>query len=154
MKIFLFLLKLASVLVFLGISTLLGLYAYAQFYGPVGPVPGAELSGQFADSDPDWALLLPKGKFIEVQFSDEDPYSVTLDPHVVDGELYTWSRSENSWSRRIQENPRTIVRIDDILYRTVASRVAEKKLLAEVNRDRTGVAEPIGVSFLLELDSH
>jgi len=153
-KIFLFLLKLASGLLFLGISTLLGLYTYAQFYGPVGPVPGGELSGQFADSDPDWALLLSNGKFIEVQFGDDDPYSVTLDPHVVNGKLYTWSRSENSWSRRIQENPRTIVKIDEILYRTIASRVFDEKRLAEVNRDRTGVAEPIGVSFLLELGSH
>ena len=153
MKIFVFLLKLASAVFLLSIGTLLGLYVYAQFYGPVGPIPGGELKGQFTDLSPDWGSLLPKGKFIEVQFSDEDPYSVTLDPHVVGGELYTWSRSENSWSRRIQENPRTIVRIDDMLYETTASRVSDKTLLAEVNKDRTGTAEAIGVSFHLKLST-
>lgn len=153
MKVVIFLLKLAGILFFLSVIGLFGLYSYAQFYGPVGPVPGGELKGQFADSAPDWALLLSKGQFIEVQFGEEYPYSVTLDPHVVDGELYTWSRSENSWSEVIQEQPKAIVRIGGNLYRTAASRVIDNKLLAEVNKDRTGVSEAIGVSFHLSLDS-
>ena len=154
MKFFAFLLKLASAVLLLSLGTLLGLYVYAQFYGPVGPVPGGELKGRFADLAPDWALLLPRGKFIEVQFSDEDPYSVTLDPHVVGGELYTWSRAENSWSRRIQQNPSAIVRIDGLLYKTTASKVTDTMLLAEVNKDRTGIAEAIGVSFHLKSSTH
>ena len=153
MKVVIFVLKLAGILFFLSVLGSLGLYSYAQFYGPVGPVPGGELKGQFTDSDPDWALLLPKGQFIEVQFGEEDPYSVTLDPHVVNGELYTWSRSENSWSELIEEQPKAIVRIAGNLYRATASRVSDNELLAEVNKDRTGVPEAIGVSFHLSLHS-
>lgn len=153
MKVVIFVLKLAGILFFLSVIGLFGLYSYAQFYGPVGPVPGGELKGRFTGSTPDWAFLLPKGQFIEVQFGEGNPYSVTLDPHVVNGELYTWSRSENSWSELIEEQPKAIVRIGGNLYRTTASRVSDNKLLAEVNKDRTGTPEAIGVSFHLRLDS-
>ena len=47
MKVVRFLIKcLLVIITFMG-AVLLGLYIYAQFSGPVGPIPGAKLSGEY-----------------------------------------------------------------------------------------------------------
>ena len=71
-------------------------YIYAQFTGPVGPVPEAKLSGEYSSSKPAWKALLPDGKFIEAQFDSKNPYFVTLAPNVIADELYSWSRAPNN----------------------------------------------------------
>ena len=149
MKVVRFLIKcLLVIITFMG-AVLLGLYIYAQFSGPVGPIPGAKLNGEFSNSKPDWKALLPNGKFIEVQFDSKNPYSVTLAPHVINDELYTWSRAPNSWSSLIDKDSRVVVRIDGVLYRTLASKVDDDVLLALVNEDRAGERAAIGISFHL-----
>ena len=92
---------------------------------------------------------MPDGKFIEVQFDSKNPYSVTLAPHVINDELYTWSRAPNSWSSLIDKDPRVVVRIDGVLYRTLASKVDDDFLLALVNEDRAGERVAVGISFHL-----
>ena len=149
MKVVRFLIKgFAAIITFMS-AVLLGLYIYAQFSGPVGPIPGAKLNGEFSSSKPDWKVLLPDGKFMEVQFDSKNPYSVTLAPHVIDNELYTWSRAPNSWSSLIEEDPRVVVRIDGVLYRTLASKVDDDFLLALVNENRAGERTAVGISFHL-----
>ena len=151
MKVVRFLIKgFAAIITFMS-AVLLGLYIYAQFSGPVGPIPGGKLNGEFSSSKPDWKALLPDGKFMEVQFDSKNPYSVTLAPHVIDNELYTWSRAPNSWSSLIEEDPRVVVRIDGVLYRTLASKVDDDFLLALVNEDRAGERVAVGISFHLRL---
>ena len=149
MKVVLFLIKCFAVIITFMSAVLLGLYIYAQFSGPVGPIPGGKLIGEFSSSKPDWKALLPDGKFMEVQFDSKNPYSVTLAPHVIDNELYTWSRAPNSWSSLIEEDPRVVVRIDGVLYRTLASKVDDDFLLALVNEDRAGERVAVGISFHL-----
>ena len=151
MKVVLFLIKCFAAIITFMSAVLLGLYIYAQFSGPVGPIPGGKLNGEFSSSKPDWKALLPDGKFMEVQFDSKNPYSVTLAPHVIDNELYTWSRSPNSWSSLIEEDPRVVVRIDGVLYRTLASKVDDDFLLALVNEDRAGERVAVGISFHLRL---
>ena len=149
MKVVRFLIKgFAAIITFMS-AVLLGLYIYAQFSGPVGPIPGGKLNGEFSSSKPDWKALLPDGKFIEVQFDSKNPYSVTLAPHVINDELYTWSRAPNSWSSLIDKDPRVVVRIDGDLYRTLASKVDDDFLLALVNEDRAGERVVVGISFHL-----
>ena len=82
------------------------------------PYSRAKLSGEYSSSKRDWKALLPDGKFIEAQFDSKNPYPITLASHVIDDELYTWSRAPNSWSLSIDEDPRVVVRIDGALYRT------------------------------------
>ena len=89
----------------------IGLYLYTQLTGPVGPIPGGFLTGIHIDEKPIWRELLPRGKFTEVEWSGDRPHSVTLDPRVVDGELYTLSRSPNIWTKRIEKDPKAVVRI-------------------------------------------
>ena len=149
MKVVLFLMKCLLVIITSMSAVLLGLYIYAQFSGPVGPIPGAKLNGEYSSSKPDWKALLPDGKFIEAQFDSKNPYSVTLAPHVIDDELYTWSRAPNSWSSLIDKDPRVVVRIDGVLYRTLASKVDDDFLLGLVNEDRTGERVAVGISFHL-----
>ena len=91
------------------------------------------------------------GKFMEVQFDSKTPYSVPLAPHEIANELYTWSRAPNSWSSLIEEDPRVVVRIDGVLYRTLASKVDDDFLLALVNEDRAGERVAVGFSFHLRL---
>ena len=47
MKVARFLIKCLLVIITSMITVLLGLYIYAQFIGPVGPIPGAKLSGEY-----------------------------------------------------------------------------------------------------------
>tara|TARA_A100000164_G_scaffold91645_1_gene79286 strand:+ start:2542 stop:3003 length:462 start_codon:yes stop_codon:yes gene_type:complete len=152
MKVIRFLFKLFLAIASVLSSVLLGLYIYAQFSGPIGPIPGGELNGEIAISEPDWRALLPDGKFIEVQFGDKNGYSVTLDPHVIDEELYTWSRAPNRWSSLIGEDPQVVIRIDGVLYRAIALKVENVSLLARVNEDRAGEKKAVGISFHLRLD--
>ena len=151
MKVVRFLTKCLLVIITFLSTVLLGLYIYAQFSGPIGPIPGGKLNGEFSSSKPDWKALLPDGKFIEVQFNSKNPYSVTLAPHVIDDELYTWSRAPNSWSSLIDKDSRVVVRIDGVLYRTLASKVDDDVLLALVNEDRAGERVAVGISFHLRL---
>ena len=83
-----------------------GLYLYAQLTGPLSPIPGGSLTGTHIEERPIWRELPPKGKFIEVKWSGDHAYSVTLYPHVVGDELYTWSLRQTvgqSESREIQK---------------------------------------------------
>tara|TARA_A100001011_G_scaffold85291_1_gene89304 strand:+ start:533 stop:994 length:462 start_codon:yes stop_codon:yes gene_type:complete len=152
MKVIRFVFKLFLAMTILFGAVLLSLYIYAQFSGPIGPIPGGKLKGEISISEPDWKVLLPDGKFIEVQFGMKNAYSVTLDPHVIDDELYTWSRAPNSWSSLIEEDPQVIVRIDGVLYRATALKVDDDSLLARVNEDRAGEREAVGISFHLRLE--
>ena len=70
------LIALTTILVLLSI----GLYLYAQLTGPLGPIPGGSLTGTHIEQKPIWRELLTKGRFIEVEWSGDPPYSVTLDP--------------------------------------------------------------------------
>ena len=140
------LIALTTILVLLSI----GLYFYAQLTGPVGPIPGGALTGMHIDEKPIWRELLPRGKFIEVEWSGDHPYSVTLDPHVLGEELYTWSRSPNSLTKRIEKDPKAMVRIENGLYKTVAIRVSDDNLLAKINHERAGVLEANGISYHLK----
>ena len=149
MKVVRFLTKCLLVIITFLSTVLLGLYIYAQFSGPIGPIPGGKLNGEFTSSKPDWKALLPDGKFIEVEFDSKNPYSVPLAPHVINDELYTWSRAPNSWSSLIDKDSRVVVRIDGVLYRTLASKVDDDVLLALVNEDRAGERVAVGISFHL-----
>ena len=124
-------------------------YIYAQFTGPVGPVPEAKLSGEYSSSKPAWKALLPDGKLIEAQFDSKTPYSVTLAPHVIDDESFTWSLAPNSWSSLIDKDLRVVVRIEEVLNRTLASKVDDDFLLGLVNEDRAGDRVAVGISFHL-----
>ena len=152
MKVIRFLFKLVLAIASVLSAVLLGLYIYAQFSGPIGPIPGGELNGEIAISEPDWGALLPDGKFIEVQFGMKNAYSVTLDPYVIAEELYTWSRAPNSWSSFIEEDPQVAVRFEGLLYRATALKVDNVSLLARVNEDRAGEKEAVGISFHLRLE--
>lgn len=152
MKVIRFVFKLFLAMTILFGAVLLSLYIYAQFSGPIGPIPGGKLKGEISISEPDWKVLLPDGKFIEVQFGDKNGYSVTLDPHVIDEELYTWSRAPNRWSSLIGEDPQVVIRIDGVLYRAIALKVENVSLLARVNEDRAGEKKAVGISFHLRLE--
>ena len=81
------LITLTTILVLLSI----GLYLYAQLTGPLGPIPGGSLTGTHIEQKPIWRELLTKGRFIEVEWSGDPPYSVTLDPHVVGEEPVSYT---------------------------------------------------------------
>ena len=125
---------------------------YAQFSRPIGSISGRELNDEIAISELDWRVLLPDGKFIEVQFSEKNGYSVTLDPQVIDEELYTWSIAPNSWSSLMEEDPRVVIRIDGVLYRARALKGDDDSLLARMNEDRVGEKEAVGIWFHARLE--
>tara|TARA_B100000886_G_C20221008_1_gene406435 strand:+ start:120 stop:452 length:333 start_codon:yes stop_codon:yes gene_type:complete len=64
-------------------SLSISLYLYAQLTGPLGPIPRGSLTGKHIKGKPIWRELLTRGGFIEVEWSGDPPYSITLDPHLV-----------------------------------------------------------------------
>ena len=137
---------LTTILVLLSI----GLYLYSQLKGPLGAIPGGSLTGTHIEEEQIWEELLTRCRFIEVEWSVNPSYSVALDPHVVGEELYTWSSSPNSWTKRIERDPKAIVRIESSLYQMVAIKVSDDNLLTKINQDRAGVLEATGISFHLK----
>ena len=67
-------------------------------------------AGTHIEEKPIWRELLTRDRFIEVEWSGEPPYSVTLDPQFVGEDLYTWSSSPNSWTKRIERDPKAIIK--------------------------------------------
>ena len=72
-----------------------------------------------------------------------------LAPHVIDDESFTWSLAPNSWSSLIDKDLRVVVRIEEVLNRTLASKVDDDFLLGLVNEDRAGDRVAVGISFHL-----
>ena len=66
MKVIRFVIKIFLAMTIVFGVVLLSLYIYAEFSGPIGPIPGGELKGEISISEPGWKALFPDGKLIEV----------------------------------------------------------------------------------------
>ena len=93
------------------------------------------MDGGFEEQPPRWSKLLPQSEFIEAQFQGAVAYSVTLDSHVIDGELYTWFFSQNRWSDMLEKDPVGTVWAAGVVYRTTGFRVIDEGLLARINEN-------------------
>lgn len=119
-------------------------------WGPCGPIPGGEISGQ-AVTEPvtDWTFTNDHSN-IQVETRPEDPYSVTTWCFTDGPHLYVPSRgaARKPWVENVTADPRVRLRIGDKIYsgravritdgeerKRIAHRLTEKYLLAHWGLD-------------------
>ncbi len=95
--------------------------------GPVGPIPGGELSGERVTQPvTDWSFS-DEFKNIQVETALDDPYSVTLWCATNHGQLYIAAArgTESTWAQNLLDDPRARLRIDGKLYDREAVKVTD-----------------------------
>jgi len=94
-------------------------------YGPLGPIPGPELSGSVIEEPvEDWSFI-DAIKVVQIETRPEDPYSVsTWATRIGDGIYVFASDDESPWVRNISQDPRVRIRIEGRIYERRAVSVA------------------------------
>ena len=94
-------------------------------YGPLGPIPGPELSGSVIEEPvEDWSFI-DAVKVVQIETRPEDPYSVsTWATRIGDGIYVFASDDESPWVRNISQDPRVRIRIEGRIHECRAERVA------------------------------
>lgn len=94
-------------------------------YGPLGPIPGPELSGSVIEEPvEDWSFL-DAIKVVQIETRPEDPYSVsTWATRIGDGIYVFASDGESPWVRNISQDPRVRIRVEGRIYERRAVGVA------------------------------
>lgn len=96
-------------------------------WGPCGPIPGGEISGE-AVTEPvtDW-IFTNDHSTIQVETRPEDPYSVTTWCFTDGPHLYVPSRGAagKPWVEYVTADPRVRLRIGDEIYSGLAVRITD-----------------------------
>jgi hypothetical protein len=102
--------------------------------GPLGPIPGGELSGEVV-SDPvsDWSFS-DGYRLIAVETRPGRPHSVTTVCFVHEGQIYVPASdgADKRWTRYLLEDPPVRLKIGDRIYPGRATRVSDEALRAEL----------------------
>ena len=93
--------------------------------GPMGLLPGGELSGEDRPIPSSWSFAGTSGQ-AQLETRPEDPYSVNINYTIVDGRLYiNAGDTETEWAKHIAVNPNVRLRIDGVVYDLRAERVTD-----------------------------
>ena len=102
--------------------------------GPLGLLPGGKLAGPVEPPPADWSAAGEYGH-IELETRPEDPYSVNIAYTVMDGQLYANAGdTETQWVQNIADDPRVLIRMDDVLYPLMAERVTDADEIARFGK--------------------
>ena len=100
--------------------------------GPIGPIPGGELSGESAPWPADWAYT-DKVENVLLQTNPNDPYSVTIWCVTHNDELFFGAGDKDSkWVANILHNPSVKLSINGKLIDGNASEVKDTILVGNV----------------------
>lgn len=103
--------------------------------GPFLIFPGGELSGEIAtEKVVDWSFV--DARFVALETRPEDPYSVTVNYIVRDGQLYIDPAEGRKWLEHIRANPNVRVRFGDKVYPCTAVLVGKPGELEGFDADR------------------
>jgi hypothetical protein len=105
--------------------------------GPFLVFPGGSLRGEVVSEPPaDWSFV--DSSFMDLEVRPDDPYSVTLNYFVRDGQLYIDPAEGREWFTYLQQDERVRVRFgfDDRVYLLRAVRVAGPGELEGFDADR------------------
>lgn len=115
-----------------GVAALSGILVLgARFvFGPLGPIPGPELSGSLVTGPVvDWSFV-DDVKVIQVETDPQQPYSVSTWLTRLEQHIYVFAGDETSpWVRNIAEDPRVRIRIEGRIYERRAVRVDDLETL-------------------------
>lgn len=122
----------------------LGVYA-RNSGGPLGPIPGGALRGEFArDTDPDLARVAAQRE-VQLQVAPETPRSMNVWVVVVDQRIFIPAALApwKLWPALLQQDERALLRVDGRLYERVARRVDDAVLRTKLAGE---VAHKYGLS--------
>jgi hypothetical protein len=96
------------------------------FYGPLGPIPGPELSGSVVKEPAgDWSFI-DTIEVIQVETHPENPYSVNTWATRIGDDIYVFAGGEEvPWVENIGQDPRVRIRIESRIYERRAVRVGD-----------------------------
>ena len=92
--------------------------------GPFVVFPGGALSGDAAESPPDWSFL-PDAGVLAIETRPADPYSVNVNYVQRQGRLYVDPSPERRWGQNLQADPDVRIRIDGSVYEVRAVLVTD-----------------------------
>lgn len=104
------------------------------FDGPLGPIPGGELSGSVdPNRNPDWSNL---EKVIELEIRPSQPWSLSVWNVVIDGELYVPSAAgaRRRWTAVALADPLVRIRTNGRIYERRIERVMDPTLQQRIGR--------------------
>ena len=103
--------------------------------GPIGIIPGGELSGEEASADA-WSEVITDSRTLDLETDPSDPYSVRIGFVFRDGRLYIDPAEGRRWYEKLVGDPSVRVRIDGLVYRARAVRVTDPTELEGFDPDR------------------
>ena len=111
------------------------LLALAGCGGPLGIIPGGELSGSEATAS-DWSEVVSESGTLDLETRPEDPYSVRIGFVLRDGRIYIDPAEERAWYQNLEADPSVRVRIGDRIYRARAVPVTDPTELEGFDPER------------------
>ena len=94
-------------------------------YGPLGPIPGPQLTGPVVvEPVADWSSI-DAVKEIQLETDTDDPYSVNIWITRVGDGIYVFGNPESTWVRNIAADPRVRIRIEGRIRELRAASVAD-----------------------------
>lgn len=103
--------------------------------GPLGIIPGGELSGTEASAS-SWSGVVSESGTLELETRPEDPYSVRIGFVLRDGKVYIDPAEERGWYQHLKANPSVRVRIHERVYRARAVAVTDPAELEGFDPER------------------
>jgi hypothetical protein len=92
--------------------------------GPVGIIPGGELSGEEATAA-SWSEVVSGSGSLELETRPEDPYSVRINYVFRNGTIYIDPAEGRAWYEHLQDDPSVRVRLEGRVYRARAVPVTD-----------------------------
>ena len=103
--------------------------------GPLGVIPGGELSGEEASAS-SWSEVVSESGPLDLETRPDDPYSVRINFVFRDGDVYIDPAEGRQWYEYLLANPSVRVRIDGRVYRARAVPVTDQAELVGFDRER------------------
>jgi hypothetical protein len=111
-----------------GLVVVCGIVALGSLwvYGPLGPIPGPELSGSVVEEPvEDWSFI-DAVKEVQIETRPADPYSVNTWATRVGNHIYVFAGGEESpWVVNIGQDPQVRVRVEGRIHECRAARVTD-----------------------------
>ncbi len=102
--------------------------------GPMGLLPGGQLSGEDRPVPSSWNFAGTSGQ-AQLETRPEEPYSVNINYTIVDERLYiNAGDTETEWAKHIAVNPDVRLRMDGVLYDLHAERVSDPAEIARFGK--------------------
>ena len=115
-------------------SSLAGLVALLGCGGPLGLLPGGELSGETVTAPPAWDFLGTSGQ-MQLETRPGEPYSVNINYTMMDGQMYANAGdTETQWVKNIADDPRVRIRLDGRIYLASAERITDAAEIARFGK--------------------